>query len=200
MSVHRSRFLPALFGSKIPPARQPARDTRQARLQECRAVWRPVPESRRAESGACRNTSSRRPLRILASTGCARTSRRPPRSPRISASSFSSFPPSPQEERTSTAEGWSKLGQELAGYQKKLAAMASDFAWHNHSFEFAKLPDGSYPLDHIFAAAPDLQWQADIGWIQWAGEDPGQPGSRNTPTGSALAAHQGPSAERRERR
>ena len=50
--------------------------------------------------------------------------------------------------------------------------MESDFAWHNHSFEFAKLPDGSYPLDHIFAAAPDLQWQADIGWIQWAGEDP----------------------------
>ena len=47
---------------------------------------------------------------------------------------------------------------------------ASDFAWHNHNFEFAKLPDGSYPLDHIFAAAPGLHWQADIGWIQWAGE------------------------------
>ena len=31
------------------------------------------------------------------------------------------IPAVPQEERTSTVEGWSKLGQELAGYQKKLA-------------------------------------------------------------------------------
>jgi sugar phosphate isomerase/epimerase len=80
-------------------------------------------------------------------------------------------PAVPVDERTSSAEGWAKLGKELSGYQKKLAAHGIDFAWHNHSFEFAKLPDGSYPLDHIFAAAPGLQWQADIGWIQWAGED-----------------------------
>jgi sugar phosphate isomerase/epimerase len=77
-----------------------------------------------------------------------------------------------QEERTNDAAGWKKLGTELAGYQKKLAAHGIGFAWHNHAFEFAKLPDGSYPLDHIFAAAPGLHWQADIGWIAWAGEDP----------------------------
>ena len=77
-----------------------------------------------------------------------------------------------QEERTNDAAGWTKLGTELAGYQKKLAAHGIDLAWHNHAFEFAKLPDGSYPLDHIFAAAPGLHWQADIGWIAWAGEDP----------------------------
>ena len=77
------------------------------------------------------------------------------------------------EERTQTAEGWTKLGKELSGYQKALAKHGIDFAWHNHSFEFAKLADGTYPLDHMFAAAPGLKWQADIGWIQWAGEDPG---------------------------
>ena len=81
-------------------------------------------------------------------------------------------PAVPQEERTSSVEGWTKLGRELAGYQKQLAAQGVELAWHNHSFEFAKLPDGSYPLDHIFAAAPGVRWQADIGWIQWAGEDP----------------------------
>jgi sugar phosphate isomerase/epimerase len=75
-----------------------------------------------------------------------------------------------QEERTNSAEGWKKLGAELAGYQKALAAHGIDLAWHNHSFEFAKLPDGSYPLDHMFSAAPDLKWQADIGWIEWPGE------------------------------
>jgi sugar phosphate isomerase/epimerase len=82
-------------------------------------------------------------------------------------------PAVPTEERTSSAEGWTKLGKELAGYQKALAKHGIDFAWHNHSFEFAKLADGSYPLDLMFAAAPGLHWQADIGWIQWAGEDPG---------------------------
>jgi sugar phosphate isomerase/epimerase len=82
-------------------------------------------------------------------------------------------PAIPQEERSASAEGWTKLGKELAGYQKALAAHGIDLAWHNHSFEFARLADGSYPLDHIFAAAPGLHWEADIGWIQWAGEDPG---------------------------
>jgi sugar phosphate isomerase/epimerase len=81
-------------------------------------------------------------------------------------------PAVPQEERTADAAGWTKLGKELAGYQKKLANHGIGLAWHNHSFEFAKLADGSYPLDLIFAAAPDLHWQADIGWIAWAGEDP----------------------------
>ena len=79
-------------------------------------------------------------------------------------------PAVPQEERTQGAAGWDKLGKELAGYQKKLAEHGIGLAWHNHNFEFAKLPDGSYPLDHIFAAAPGLNWQADIGWIEWAGE------------------------------
>jgi sugar phosphate isomerase/epimerase len=79
-------------------------------------------------------------------------------------------PAVPNEERKNDAAGWEKLGKELSVYQKKLAEKGIDFAWHNHSFEFAKLPDGSYPLDHIFAAAPGLLWQADIGWIEWAGE------------------------------
>jgi len=82
-------------------------------------------------------------------------------------------PAVPQEERSASADGWTELGKELAGYQKQLAAHGIALAWHNHSFEFARLPDGSYPLDHIFAAAPDLHWEADIGWIEWAGEDPG---------------------------
>ncbi len=81
-------------------------------------------------------------------------------------------PAVPQEERSASADGWTKLGKELAGYQKILAAHGIGFAWHNHSFEFARLADGSYPLDRMFASAPGLHWQADIGWIQWAGEDP----------------------------
>ena len=45
----RSRFLPALFGAKISP-RSTASSQTLAKLgyEECRALWRPVPESRRA--------------------------------------------------------------------------------------------------------------------------------------------------------
>jgi sugar phosphate isomerase/epimerase len=75
------------------------------------------------------------------------------------------------DERPRDAEGWRKFGAELGGHQKKLATHGVDLAWHNHSFEVEKLADGSYPLDHILSAAPDLHWQADIGWIEWAGED-----------------------------
>jgi sugar phosphate isomerase/epimerase len=80
-------------------------------------------------------------------------------------------PAVPSAERTQAAEGWDTLGRELEGYKQALAAHGVDLAWHNHSFEFAKLPDGSRPLDHILTAAPGLHWQADIGWIEWAGED-----------------------------
>jgi sugar phosphate isomerase/epimerase len=80
-------------------------------------------------------------------------------------------PAVPMEERINSAEGWKKLGSELDRYQKALARDGVDLAWHNHSFEFEKLPDGTYPLDLVFAAAPKLHWQADIGWIEWAGED-----------------------------
>jgi sugar phosphate isomerase/epimerase len=34
------------------------------------------------------------------------------------------------------------------------------------------LPDGTIPMDLILAAAPDLLWEADIGWIVRAGGDP----------------------------
>jgi sugar phosphate isomerase/epimerase len=80
-------------------------------------------------------------------------------------------PAVPNEERSQPAEGWDKLGAELGGYQKALAPEGIGLAWHNHSFEFERLPDGSYPLDHILGAAPGLHWQADIGWIEWPGQD-----------------------------
>ena len=76
----------------------------------------------------------------------------------------------PLEERPRTAEGWQQLGKELGSYQQALAAEGLDYAWHNHDFEFARLVDETYPIDHILSAAPGLKWQADLGWIAWAGE------------------------------
>jgi sugar phosphate isomerase/epimerase len=81
-------------------------------------------------------------------------------------------PAIPPEERRKDAEGWRAFGRELAAIGNELASHGLRLAWHNHDFEFQKLPDGSYPLDLIFEAAPNLLWQADIGWLHAAGEDP----------------------------
>jgi sugar phosphate isomerase/epimerase len=81
-------------------------------------------------------------------------------------------PAIPPQERPGDAEGWKKLGREVAKLQEALAKDGLALAWHNHDFEFRKLPDGSIPLDRIFEAASGLLWEADIGWIHAAGEDP----------------------------
>jgi sugar phosphate isomerase/epimerase len=82
------------------------------------------------------------------------------------------IPAIPPEQRAKDAAGWTAFGRELEELGEKLRPHGLQLAWHNHDFEFAKLPDGSYPLDLIFEAAPNLKWQADIGWLHAAGEDP----------------------------
>jgi sugar phosphate isomerase/epimerase len=81
-------------------------------------------------------------------------------------------PAIPPEARPTDAQGWRRLGEELGGIQQALAKEGLAFAWHNHDFEFRPLADGSYPLDLMLEAAPGLAWEADIGWIHVAGEDP----------------------------
>jgi sugar phosphate isomerase/epimerase len=76
------------------------------------------------------------------------------------------------EMRPRDGEGWRSFGRELAELRATIAADGIDLAWHNHDFEFRKLGDGSYPLDLMFEAAPELRWEADIGWLEVAGEDP----------------------------
>jgi sugar phosphate isomerase/epimerase len=81
-------------------------------------------------------------------------------------------PAIPPEARPTDAEGWRRLGRELGGMQADFAAAGLSFAWHNHDFEFRKIADGGYPLDLMFEVAPGLGWEADIGWMHVAGEDP----------------------------
>jgi hypothetical protein len=44
------------------------------------------------------------------------------------------------------------------------------FAWHNHDFEFERLPDGTYPIELILGA--DLAWEADLASVALGGADP----------------------------
>lgn len=46
--------------------------------------------------------------------------------------------------------------------------------YHNHDFEFAKMEDGSYALDYLYATVPAdiLQTELDTCWVNVGGEDP----------------------------
>lgn len=48
--------------------------------------------------------------------------------------------------------------------------------YHNHDFEFAKLPDGTVGHDYIFSstAKEDLQMELDVCWADFSGFDPAQ--------------------------
>jgi sugar phosphate isomerase/epimerase len=75
-------------------------------------------------------------------------------------------------QRSADAAGWRSLGARLASLAERFEAEGVGFAWHNHDFEMRALPDGTYPIDLILAASHEVQWEADIGWIARAGEDP----------------------------
>ena len=46
--------------------------------------------------------------------------------------------------------------------------------YHNHDFEFVKMPNGQYALDYIYTEIPAslLQTELDICWVKVAGEEP----------------------------
>jgi sugar phosphate isomerase/epimerase len=45
-------------------------------------------------------------------------------------------------------------------------------AYHNHAFEFKKLPCGTFKLDKFFEDLPEMYAQLDTGWIKAAGQSP----------------------------
>jgi sugar phosphate isomerase/epimerase len=81
-------------------------------------------------------------------------------------------PAVPQAERVQDRVGWERLGAELRGYAKRATEQGFTFAWHNHNFEFARLPDGSMPLEWVLGEDPVLSWQVDIAWVVRGGQDP----------------------------
>lgn len=77
------------------------------------------------------------------------------------------------EDRKATPAFWRGLGERLAQGAEAVKPHGLKVAWHNHDFEYAPLPDGSRPIDHIFeAGGPDVWFEIDCGWIARAGADP----------------------------
>jgi sugar phosphate isomerase/epimerase len=78
----------------------------------------------------------------------------------------------PVPERPPTASGWRKLGKRLSGLGDWVRSEGYSFGWHNHDFEFMRLPSGEIPIDIMFEAAPMLDWEIDVAWLARAGVSP----------------------------
>ncbi|WP_051034523.1 sugar phosphate isomerase/epimerase family protein [Rhizobium sp. CF142] len=75
------------------------------------------------------------------------------------------------KDRPMDASGWKALSRRLSAVSARLADSGLLFAWHNHDFEFVALPDGSYPIEHMFEGN-DVGFEIDVAWLIQAGEDP----------------------------
>lgn len=76
------------------------------------------------------------------------------------------------DDRPNDSAGWEAFGKRLQKAGEAIRKAGLSFGWHNHAFEFEKLGDGSMPIEHIFKAGPDLEWEADIAWVVRGGADP----------------------------
>jgi sugar phosphate isomerase/epimerase len=74
-------------------------------------------------------------------------------------------PAIPPTDRPKERAGWVALGHELSDLGKRLADGGLRLGWHNHSFEFETLPDGSKPLEAILGDDAKLLWEPDLAWI-----------------------------------
>ena len=79
----------------------------------------------------------------------------------------------PRGELSATGAGWAAMGKRLAAIGAMLNTHGLRLAYHNHDFEFLSY-DGRMAIEWLFDAAPDLQlgWEADLGWVRRAGQDP----------------------------
>jgi sugar phosphate isomerase/epimerase len=72
--------------------------------------------------------------------------------------------------RPRDAGGWAAFGKRLGEHATALKAAGLKLAWHNHDFEYERLPDGSRPIDHILAGSGVL-FEPDVAWIARANAD-----------------------------
>lgn len=78
------------------------------------------------------------------------------------------------EEARKTADDWKRVCERFNTAGQAAQAAGVQFAYHNHSFEFAPLADKQIPYDLLLANTdPKLvQLEVDLFWITFAGADP----------------------------
>ncbi len=72
------------------------------------------------------------------------------------------------------AENFEKVLDFIRSFGKKCADNGITLLYHNHDFEFVKMPDGRYGLDYMYETVDSslLQTELDCCWVKVGGEDP----------------------------
>jgi sugar phosphate isomerase/epimerase len=71
-------------------------------------------------------------------------------------------------------DGFKRTAEQMNEAGKKAKAAGLQYAYHNHNFEFEKMPDGSPGYDILLKETdPELvKFEVDCGWMKVAGSDP----------------------------
>ena len=59
---------------------------------------------------------------------------------------------------------WIQFAREISRYIKIFNDHGLTLGYHNHSFEFLKLPNGKYPMELILDQDENLKFEIDLGW------------------------------------
>lgn len=71
-------------------------------------------------------------------------------------------------------EKTAKFVEDFRAASEKIKAAGKRFLYHNHKFEFERLPGGKLILDNILDLVPDMMLTLDMYWVQAGGGDPAQ--------------------------
>lgn len=76
-------------------------------------------------------------------------------------------------ERYHTAEGLPRFGEDFRPAAEKLKQAGMKLMYHNHAFEFARMPDGRHMMDHLLEMMPAelMGITADTYWLHYGGMD-----------------------------
>ena len=69
-------------------------------------------------------------------------------------------------------EEWNEFGKELSSYVKIFEDNDLTLGYHNHAFEFHKLPSGKMPIECILDHNENLKYEIDLGWVVAGKADP----------------------------
>ena len=69
-------------------------------------------------------------------------------------------------------EEWNHFGKKLSSYVKVFEDNGLTLGYHNHAFEFNKLPSGKMPIECILDHNENLKFEIDLGWTVAGKQDP----------------------------
>ena len=67
---------------------------------------------------------------------------------------------------------WISFGKQLSSYVSIFEDNGITLGYHNHAFEFNKLPSGKMPIECILDQNENLKYEIDLGWVVAGKADP----------------------------